>query len=395
MKRFWLLAAAWAVVLLVFPTAVRTQWETPNRAFHKTTDFPLDGRHLTVPCQSCHVNGVFKGTPTTCFDCHWIRRQDDRYQTRLGTQCEACHTTTSWLPARWNHAAQAGVRLSPQHTLLACDTCHRDGNFAAPSVNCASCHMKDYQATTQPNHAAAGFPTTCDSCHRATDPSWGSGTGFNHNSFFGLAGVHATVACATCHKNNVYKGTPRDCVGCHLADYNATTSPNHAAAGFPTTCDSCHRATDPTWGSGTGFNHNSFFALAGVHATVACAVCHKNGVYKGTPTDCVGCHLADYNATTSPNHAAAGFPTTCDSCHRATDASWSQGQFVHSWFPITSGRHAGNPCSACHTNPSSYAVFICITCHGRSETDSHHRGVNGYRYDSAACYACHPTGRGD
>ena len=33
------------------------------------------------------------------------------------------------------------------------------------------------------------------------------------------------------------KGTPRDCVGCHLADYQKTTSPNHAAAGFATACE--------------------------------------------------------------------------------------------------------------------------------------------------------------
>ncbi len=469
MKRFWLLAGVWALALLVFPTSVRTQWETPNRAFHKATGFPLDGRHQTVPCQACHVNGVFKGTPTTCFSCHWIRRQDDRYKTRLGAQCEACHTTTSWLPARWNHAAQAGVALSPQHLTLACDTCHRDGNFSTPGVDCASCHMRDYQATTQPNHAAAGFPTACetchrpsdvsfqqatfnhnqyfplvgahatqacatchrnsvykgtptdcvgchradydrttspnhasagfptacDSCHKASDPSWASGGGFNHSSVFALVGVHATVACATCHKNNVFKGTPTACVGCHQADYNKTTSPNHASAGFPTACDSCHKASDPSWASGGGFNHNGFFALVGVHATVACAVCHKNNVFKGTPTACVGCHQADYNKTTNPNHAAAGFPTTCDSCHKASDASWDQGRFVHSWFPITSGHHAGRPCSACHTNPSSYAVFTCTTCHGRSDTDSHHHGVNGYRYDSAACYACHPNGRGD
>jgi hypothetical protein len=42
-----------------------------------------------------------------------------------------------------------------------------------------------------------------------------------------------------------------------------------------------------------------------------------------------------------------------------------------------------------------YTVFSCVTgCHSRASTDSHHSGVNGYRYDSAACYSCHPTGRG-
>jgi hypothetical protein len=38
-------------------------------------------------------------------------------------------------------------------------------------------------------------------------------------------------------------------------------------------------------------------------------------------------------------------------------------------------------------------VFSCTVCHARGDTDSHHRSVTGYRYDSAACYACHPNGR--
>ena len=96
------------------------------------------------------------------------------------------------------------------------------------------------------------------------------------------------------HKNSVYKGTPRECVGCHQTDYNNTRSPNHAAAGYATTCESCHRPTDPSW-TGGAFNHASVFALVGVHATQTCTACHKNNVYKGTPRDCVGCHLADYN----------------------------------------------------------------------------------------------------
>ena len=108
-----------------------------------------------------------------------------------------------------------------------------------------------------------------------------------------------------------------------------------------------------------------------------------------------GCHLAKYQATRNPNHAAAGFPTTCETCHRAADSSWSQGRFNHTWFPITSGRHAGNPCSACHQVANNFTSFTCLTCHQRTETDSHHQGRAGYRYESAACYSCHPTGRGD
>jgi len=107
----------------------------------------------------------------------------------------------------------------------------------------------------------------------------------------------------------------------------------------------------------------------------------------------VGCHLTDYQATRNPNHVAAGFPTTCTSCHRQTDSSWNQAVFNHTWFPISSGRHAGHACSACHTDPNNFRVFTCFTCHDRTRTDAIHSGRAGYRYDSNACYSCHPQGR--
>ncbi|RPJ64551.1 MAG: hypothetical protein EHM24_22660, partial [Acidobacteria bacterium] len=438
-------------------------WPTVSRAFHKGGVFPLDGRHLSVPCASCHVEGVTKGTPNRCVDCHWVRRQDDPYQTRLGTQCEQCHRTTSWTPVNWNHAARTGFPLNLAHQVLRCDNCHRSGQFVNTRLDCFGCHEASYQATRNPNHAQAGFPTACETCHRPIDPSW-RGASFNHAATYPLVGVHAAQACATCHVNNVYRGTPRTCVGCHQADYQRAQNPNHAAAGFPTTCESCHRATEPSFGSGA-FNHATVFPLVGVHATQACATCHRNNVFAGTPRTCVGCHQDDYQRTQNPNHASAGFSTACESCHqasastwtanlnhnqffpllgrhqaqncaachkssvykgtprdcypchqsaydqtrspnhratgfgtnceschRAGDGSWRDGRFTHR-FPITSGPHAGRPCTACHVDGGNYQVFSCTTCHGRSETDNDHRGVNGYRYDSPACYACHPTGR--
>ncbi len=210
---------------------------------------------------------------------------------------------------------------------------------------------------------------------------------------FALVGRHATAACSSCHVNNVYKGTPRACIGCHRTTYDRTTNPNHAAAGFPTACESCHSASASTWAS--SFNHSAIYPLLGRHLTAACTNCHKNNVYKGTARDCYPCHQANYDAASSPNHRSAGFPTTCDACHKASDSSWNQGTFNHTWFPITSGKHAGRQCVDCHQNPSNYKVFQCTTaCHPQSSMDREHSGRQGYRYDSAACYSCHPTGRG-
>jgi len=380
---------AWLVLCL--PSPARAQFDTPNRSFHNGTSFRLEGRHQEVACASCHLNGQFRGTPPTCYDCHWVRRQDDRFQTRLGTACESCHRPTTWAAVRWDHAGQAGVPLNASHRQVACESCHRDASFRATSVTCVSCHQKDFAATAAPNHAAAGFPPTCESCHRPGEPTWrnGGGNGFNHASAFPLVGVHASQPCVSCHRGNVFRGTARECVGCHQANYNRTQSPNHVAAGFPTTCEACHRPTEPTWTA--TFNHNATFALVGRHASATCQSCHVNGQYRGTARECVGCHLPAYNQTRNPSHAAVGFPTSCQTCHLAADAAWTQGRFNHTRFPLTGPHNV--TCAQCHTTPNNVTQFSCTTCHERGKTDRDHQGENGYRYDSAACYACHPNGK--
>ncbi|MEW5984226.1 MAG: multiheme c-type cytochrome, partial [Acidobacteriota bacterium] len=337
-------------------------------------------------------NNVYKGTPRDCVGCH--RADYDRTSSPnhaaagFPTACESCHNASG---ATWgtgfNHSQY--FQLVGVHATQACTACHKNNVYKGTPRDCVGCHRADYDRTSSPNHAAAGFPTACESCHNAADATWG--TGFNHSQYFQLVGVHATQACTTCHKNNVYKGTPRDCVGCHRADYDRTSSPNHAAAGFPTACESCHNAASSTWSA--SFDHNQFYPLLGRHLTAACSSCHTNNVYRGTPRECYPCHRVQYDRTSSPNHQAAGFPTACEACHRGSDTSWNQGRFDHIWFPITSGKHAGRSCSACHADPNNYKAFSCVTgCHSRGETDSEHSGVSGYRYDSAACYSCHPRG---
>ena len=198
-----------------------TIWKNASRAFHKNTIFPLEGRHLSTPCGACHQNGVLKGTPNRCFDCHWIRHKDDKYETRLGNECGDCHRPTSWTAVIWNHAQATGFPLTGVHATLACQTCHKGNVFTGLSSQCYSCHQKDYESTRNPNHVTAGFPTTCETCHKASDPAWvGS---FNHAAAFPLIGVHAAQPCGACHKNNVFHGTPRDCFGCHKTNYDQTT----------------------------------------------------------------------------------------------------------------------------------------------------------------------------
>lgn len=363
---------------------------------HASTGFPLSGAHQSLACTQCHLNGQYAGTSPDCASCHLKdfngAKNPDHVALGFPQTCVQCHTTTTWTGASFDHNTRTSFPLSGAHVNVACVQCHVNGRFAGTPKDCASCHINDFNKTTNPNHVAAAFPTDCSVCHSTA--TW-SGAVFDHaRTLFPLTGAHTSAACASCHVNGKYAGLSTLCASCHISKFNSTTNPNHVTAGFPPTCEVCH--TTSVWAPST-FNHaKTAFPLTGAHVNVGCASCHIGGRYAGTPTDCYSCHKADYTNVSNPNHAAAGFPTTCTTCH--TTSTWAGATFSHTQFPIYSGSHQGKwtTCNDCHTNPSNYAVFSCITCHAHDKgpMDQKHSGVRNYVYNSANCLACHPTGRG-
>lgn len=311
-------------------------------------------------------------------------------------ECADCHAANAWKPARisarFDHA-RFGFALEGAHAAAQCTSCHASLDFTQEKQRCVSCHEDVHRGE---------LGVECARCH--TSRSFidrGAMLHLHQVSRFPLSGAHAGLECEDCHRPQAaghmrFVGTRADCAGCHIADFRAADAPNHVTGGFPTDCMSCHTTSD--WHRAR-FNHDlTGFPLSGAHRTLACATCHTSGTFQGLSATCVSCHLADYNGTSDPAHAAAGFSTQCQTCH--TTSSWAGATFDHdaSFFPIYSGRHAGlwSNCSTCHTNSGSFAQFTCFSCHPHDDqtgTDSHHTGVSGYRYDSQACYACHPRGR--
>ncbi len=356
---------------------------------HNATGFPLTGGHLAVSCNACHGDGVYKGKSTLCVSCHQTdfnnASNPPHAASGFPTTCETCHSTTNWTSATFNHSA-TNFPLTGGHLAVSCNACHGDGVYKGKSTLCVSCHQTDFNSTSSPAHAAAGFPTTCETCHSTTN--WTSAT-FNHSTTnFPLTGAHVSLACNACHGDGVFKGKPTTCVSCHQTDFNSTSSPAHAAAGFPTTCETCHSTTN--WTSAT-FNHSTTnFPLTGAHLAVACNACHGDGVYKGKSTLCVSCHQTDFNSTSNPAHAAAGFPTTCETCHSTTN--WTSATFNHSTtnFPLT-GAHVSLACNACHGD----GVFkgkptTCVSCHlaDYSATNNPIHSAAGF---PQTCEQCHTT----
>lgn len=366
-----------------------TAWQ--GAAFnHSTTQFPLTGGHQAVACASCHADGVYVGRSPACASCHQTNYNKTttppHAAASFATTCATCHTTASWLTATFNHNTATTFPLTGSHQTVACASCHGDGVYRGKPTTCVSCHQAEYNRTTTPAHAAAGYSTDCTTCHTAS--TWQNAT-FNHNTTqFPLTGAHVTVACASCHADGVFKGKPTTCVSCHQADYNKT-NPSHSAAGYSTDCASCHATA--AWQSAT-FNHNTTpFPLTGVHTTTPCSACHADNVFKGKSTACASCHTPEYTRTATPPHAAAGFATTCGTCHATT--SWLTATFDHSTgttFPLT-GAHVAVACSSCHRD----GVYkgkptTCISCH-QTDYNGTNNPVHAAAGYSTDCTTCHTT----
>ncbi len=267
--------------------------------------------------------------------------------------------------------------LTGAHTVppRQCSDCHSNNNYTLNSTACVTCHLKDYQGTTNPSHVTGNFPQACGSCHSTS--TWLNAT-FNHNSTgFPLTGNHTVPPrqCSDCHVNNNYNITTTACVSCHQKDYNGATTPvNHITAAFPTACEACHDTV--LWTDGN-FNHASTgFPLTGAHTVPPrlCADCHVNNNYalrqrvvllvpseglRPAPT------IRRMPRQVSPRPARSVMSTTV----------WTDSTFNHNntAFPLT-GLHtaATAPVLAIVTVNNNYTTLptACIGCHQKDYSNT-------------------------
>ena len=327
---------------------------------HNLAAFKLVGQHQTVACEKCHANNVFKGTPQTCAACH---QKDDHHQGAFGTDCAQCHNPASWQDAKFDHNL-AAFKLEGQHQTVECAKCHANNVFKGTPQTCVACHLKD-------DHHQGAFGSDCAQCHNPSD--WKDAK-FDHNlATFKLVGQHQTVECAQCHVNNVFKGTPQNCVACHQKD-------DHHQGAFGTDCAQCHNPSD--W-KDAKFDHNlAAFKLTGAHAAVPCAQCHVNGVFKGTPQTCVSCHA-------EPQQHLGAFGTDCAQCH--TTQTWQGAKFDHA-FPLDHGGGGSIACQTCHTTPN-FKEYTCYGCHDHDPARVQAQHLEEGIADFQDCARCHGRGQ--
>ncbi|PIP94861.1 MAG: hypothetical protein COW00_14565 [Bdellovibrio sp. CG12_big_fil_rev_8_21_14_0_65_39_13] len=297
---------------------------------HSKTNFVLDGKHADtkVSCTACHKptkefiiyknrkvrrKGNFQFTDDKkgmCTECHQNVHAKQFNQSTQELSCTTCHTTDTFHQRKsFDHTRNTNFPLKGFHEKAQCTKCHvaTKYNFKYTSKkpmhrfvfrslaanNCNTCHRDAHKGE---------FGKNCQECHSESS-KWKKTQDF-HKDFL-LSGVHYTLRCDECHKDQRRLGGMSDnCILCHQKDdRHRGTLPN---------CKECHK--QEFW-EVTSFKHSlTSFPLRGSHRVLSCDQCHQNGLYQGRQSECISCHLKDKLRSTTINHNIAGFED-CASCH--------------------------------------------------------------------------------
>lgn len=250
----------------------------------ETDRFPHDavGYSLTVhqtlsngdpfTCADCHTSEITKFEVDSCTVCH---QEIDAVYTQthvetFGSQCLSCHDGVDIYGNEFDHNT---FSLDGRHADLSCAACHlgaqSPSDLRATSQACVDCHVED-------DGHDGEFGLDCGECH--TPSSWEDAT-FDHSiSAFPLEGKHTEVDCLECHIDDVFKGTPQECVDCH-------EEPAYHAGSFSSDCASCH--TSDYWSPAEYNERHTFPINHESRNNNECRTCHEVNLESYT---CYGCH---------------------------------------------------------------------------------------------------------
>ncbi|MFZ6819280.1 cytochrome c3 family protein, partial [Undibacterium sp. Ji22W] len=401
---------------------------------HKLSGFFLEGAHGKTACESCHVQGLFRGTPRDCASCH---RSGDRASGKpsnhipTAAACDTCHANSSWSPSIFRHRADQGVVQG------SCASCH-NGSFSpgkplthiSTTASCDSCHKTNAWQPASYSHAGV-TPGSCASCHNGVKAA---GKSVSH--------IPTTASCDACHSSSVpfapisvtvtamhaaMSGPPAagNCASCHGGGFVSQNAQAKPATHISTSaqCDACH-SSKSSWATSVKPDHlaitpSVFGRCADCHNSVAalgkpgnhiptnkqCDSCHSNFSgfkpaqmnHQGTTAQCSSCHNGSFNFANAQAKSNTHIPTTaqCDSCHTTGFVTWSPSTMNHA---NTNGK-----CSTCHSGsfiaqnaqakPAKHITTTaqCDSCHTSTTTWT---GVNFNHANvsppvAGRCASCH------
>ena len=87
---------------------------------HSETGFTLDGTHVVLDCESCHIGAVFDELPNRCDQCHDGVFAPGQTSNHIPTtdNCDVCHSTNSFTD---------GTTILMDHSVVSnqqCVACH-------------------------------------------------------------------------------------------------------------------------------------------------------------------------------------------------------------------------------------------------------------------------------
>jgi hypothetical protein len=387
------IGAMFAVLLAVTTLQAGAAQQIGRDFNHMTTGFTLTGGHAAAACETCHIGGVFKGTPRNCDGCHAVGQRvvatpkNDKHIV-TDAPCESCHfNTATWLGARYNHGSavpgqcrschngrqasgKAGSHSSGNKATKSCDSCHRTFAWFPASWNhvgvtpgsCVTCHDGATAIGKSASHTTVAKATyACDECHSFV--GW-TPARYKHNT---------AAACSSCHNTTIAVGKPlshgaatikgqNECSDCHT---NVAWSPalyKHTSAAA---CSSCH---DGVKAVGKSSGH--------IATTAECNQCHTNTttwlgalgakpaqhiLYANASEPCTSCHTGTSVKRGSALHVPYLAGIACYTCHGSNTAYSGQGQKTARWpnFHESSKNPSAADCSAsgCHKPAGSKGVL--------------------------------------
>ncbi len=399
---------------------------------HAKTGWLLENKHAKVECAKCHdprritdveVRKVLEkgreswlGQPTACAACHF-----DEHRAQLGTECQGCHDTKGWKPARFDHA-KAAYKLEGKHAKVQCVKCHADqpapppGEQGAKSAPvrpalvarykpvpfqaCIDCHKKD------PHQGR--FGEACQNCHVPND--WKEVKGiakekaFHEKTRYPLRGGHLRASCEACHgagpgQKAVYRGLAFEkCTDCHFDAHLGQLEPAKGAPAAPgtKTCDRCHVVDGFTPVRFELEDHQKVaYRLEGAHRTVACAACHpKDARLEGKVPAAVRQKLEQRKRPVKPSLALFSIPRAakdCRACHKDPHGGQFQARLDKDGCAGCHGLEAFRPAKFDHQRDSRFKLegkhekAACASCHRPGDA-----GVVRYKPLPLTCAGCHP-----
>jgi len=241
-------------------------------------------------------------------------------------------------------------------------------------------------ASRSPHGELAG---DCATCH--TPAGWSplrKPLPFDHRGTgFPLDAAHAQASCRDCHRKMVFSQVGTACADCHRDAHRGELGAR---------CEACH--TSESWTNRQEFfrvHNRTRFPLLAAHARLDCEACHRGQQpqqYIGTSTECVSCHLPDYQSATDPDHQRLRLSRQCEQCHSIASVSWEGGAFGSSFphpetFPLR-GAHSGLACGRCHGAGFAGTSRQCVSCH-RADFDGTRDPDHRAGSFSTECQACH------